>query len=79
MVQMEHDDFQLMHLSAFRYCLGRQTYIVKWFVDWLQENWSKSSYQQKIKNEIQEALDRDMAGSVMDVKEWTRVLQWENK
>lgn len=31
----------LMAIAAFRYCLGRRTYIVSDCVEWLRENWPK--------------------------------------
>lgn len=51
----------LMATSAFRYCLGRQTYIVGACVDWLISNWEKFPQNVKtlIQREVEEEFVRD--------------------
>ena len=47
----------LMATSAFRYCLGRQTYIVGACVDWLISNWEK--FPQNVKTLIERELEEE--------------------
>lgn len=66
---------------AFRYALGRQTYVVSDVVETIIRNWDElsSDVQHKIKIEIEEAISRDMAGHEMDVKQWKKVLKCISK
>jgi len=63
-------------LSAFRYALGRQTYIVNFIVKNILNNWNDISDKLKnlMKREIQEAIDTNEAGMDCDVKEWRKIL-----
>jgi len=63
-------------LSAFRYALGRQTYIVNSIVKNILNNWNDISDKLKnlMKREIQEAIDTNEAGMDCDVKEWRKIL-----
>ena len=45
----------LMASAAFRYCLGRRTYIVGSCVDWIIFNWEK--FPENVKNLIQRELE----------------------
>jgi hypothetical protein len=78
----------LMVIAAFRYCLGRSTYIVGTCVDWLTEHWPNFSVdtQQLIKKELEEAFksdneDREKARNLKtlgwdcDRNDWERVRQ----
>lgn len=51
----------LMVLSAFRYCLGRQTYIVGVCADWIVDMWHSFPESQKafIKRELEEGFEQD--------------------
>lgn len=51
----------LMALSAFRYCLGRQTYIVGECANWLIEQWPNFSCVAKafIQRELEEGFEQD--------------------
>jgi hypothetical protein len=51
----------LMVVAAFRYCLGRTTYIVKDCADWLIDYWPNFEQGAKdiIKKELEEAFARD--------------------
>jgi hypothetical protein len=51
----------LMVLAAFRYCLGRQTYIVSDCADWLVEQWENigESTRKLIQRELEEAFKQD--------------------
>lgn len=62
---------------AFRYCLGRKTYVVSDMVECLIEDWCEldKSMQVKIKLEIKSAILIDRAGMDMDIKEWEKILK----
>lgn len=67
---------QELAFLAFRYCLGRQTYIVRDMVQHIVENWdSLVEYHDIIQSEIQKALETSAAGMDIDEKEWKRILQ----
>ena len=67
----------IVFFAAFRYCLGRQTYVVGSMVEEMIKNWSHMpiSRRQFFKKEIQEAVDNKCAGSEsIDVPEWKKIL-----
>lgn len=83
----------LMVTAAFRYCLGRQTYIVSECVDWLVANWNKfpKNVRDAIKRDLEEEFERDDVarqegnsffkplGGDCDRKEWERVRElWQS-
>ena len=51
----------LMALAAFRYCLGRMTYIVGDCEQWICANWEQfpRSVRQLIQREVEEEIQRD--------------------
>lgn len=51
----------LMAIAAFRYCLGRQSYIVGDCADWLREQWPSlpRNVQSVIERDLREAFARD--------------------
>lgn len=76
----------LMVVTAFRYCCGRQTYIVGECADWLIQHWSEFSQNTRslIQRELEEEFRRDdearksqaqykPLGWDCDRKEWERV------
>jgi hypothetical protein len=77
----------LMVMAAFRYCLGRRTYVVGCCVDWLIDNWKHFSegVRDLITRELRDALDDDERsrmnsedtcyplGDDCDRVEWTRL------
>lgn len=66
----------LMVLAAFRYCLGRRSYIVGSCVDWLIENWDGIyDHRQNIIDEIEAAIENGYAGEECDVAQWRRILE----
>ena len=68
-------DIKTLRLCAFRYALGRQTYVVQEMVVELQANWERMKpYQHQIQEDIRMAIDTGQAGMDMDVKEWTKIL-----
>ena len=66
----------LMVLAAFRYCLGRRTYIVGSCVDWLIQYWDEIDQNTKriILQETKECLDRKEAGDACDVVRWQQLV-----
>ena len=71
---MNKDDMILF--CAFRYALGRQTYIVSLIADEIVERWNTldSRDHEQYKKEINEAIEASRAGADMDIKQWQRVL-----
>ena len=65
-----------MLLCAFRYSLGRMTYITSECVGWLQTHWDclPTGWQVQIHDDIRSAIGRDMAGHACDVEGWKKVL-----
>lgn len=67
----------LMVTAAFRYCLGRRTYIVNACCNWLIANWDKFNTQAKllIQRELDEEFERDIKGlgDACDIEDWKRV------
>ena len=52
---------QFVVIAAFRYCLGRQTYIVGECTDWLVQIWPHliESAREIIRRDVEEAFERD--------------------
>lgn len=61
---------------AFRYALGRQSYVVGVLVNTLIKNFRKINIHDRtrIANEIEKAINERLAGSKYDVVEWRRVM-----
>ena len=68
---------QMMALAAFRYCLGRRSYIVGICVDWIRLMWSSFSKDTQfiILRDIIEAYLDGCTGMDMDTIDWLKVLQ----
>lgn len=77
----------LMAVSAFRYCLGRQTYIVSDCVDWLAAEWAglPANVRHIIARELRDEVRRDdeareaganykPLGHDIDRADWLRLL-----
>ena len=64
-------------VCAFRYCLGRSTYVVSEMIEHILCHWNGlcPAYQKLIKNEIEDALDRDVCGMRMDCEAWRHCLE----
>ena len=62
---------------AFRYALGRKTYVVIEVVDYMIENWGFIAPYKKemIQREIKEAITNGSAGMDCDIKSWKRILE----
>ena len=67
----------MLTLCAFRYCLGRATYVVSEMCNHLRNNWNKISEasQKLIKAEIKDAIKRGCAGMSFDEECWNRLLE----
>lgn len=77
---------QMMVIAAFRYCLGRMTYIVEDCAKWIVANWDQFSDNTKfvIQRDLEEEFRRDdearaslstykPLGQDCDRKQWERV------
>jgi hypothetical protein len=69
---------QLMATAAFRYCLGRQSYIVGTCIEWIKDIWTQldSNSQFVILRDTIEALQRDKAGADIDKVGWHGLAKW---
>lgn len=67
----------LMVLAAFRYCLGRQSYIVSCCTEWLTQYWPVIDDDNKklIDKEIREAIEGGWVGDQCDKQNWEKILQ----
>jgi hypothetical protein len=63
-------------LYAFRYSIGRMTYITGFCVEMLLSRWTllTASMQQQIQDEIRKAIADGRAGMECDISEWGRLL-----
>jgi hypothetical protein len=61
---------------AFRYALGRMTYVVGDVVDYLKQNWAWMTprYQELIHKEILQAIRDNCIGMEMDKVQWVQIL-----
>jgi len=65
-----------LRLMAFRYALGRRTYIVSEMVEELIAEWdSMKPWHMQIQDDIRHAIEHDLAGDNIDVKEWEKILR----
>jgi len=69
---------ELMNVAAFRYCLGRSSYIVGACIDWLKRYWKDFSKntQSVILRDLVEALQDGMVGMEMDDNAWRAFAYW---
>ena len=72
--KMKKDD---LLLCAFRYCLGRRSYIVSSMTSHLGDVWDEISpnFQNMIRREIDEAIDKDYVGDKCDRDSWLDLLE----
>lgn len=74
-------DQDILLFCAFRYALGRQTYVVGSIARIIVDNWDiiPASRREMYKREIREAVEMGFAGSpVIDVPEWKRILELDD-
>ena len=76
---LQNDDDSLILLCAFRYALGRRTYVVGCVTECLQKHWHELSKGDRslIIREIGEAIERGQAGDVCDVLQWKALVERE--
>ena len=78
-MKLENDNDQLMTIAAFRYCLGRQSYIVGSCLDWLYATWDQIETNTRfvIVRDTLEAIKTDRAGSeTIDKPGWEKFAKW---
>lgn len=70
-----------MLLCAFRYSLGRRTYITSTCVEWLEKWWDclPEGYQRQVHGDIKDAIKRGRAGDKCDIESWQKVLEFQIK
>jgi hypothetical protein len=70
----------LILFCAFRYALGRMTYMVSVVVETMIANWDQVDPvdRAKYKEEIRVAINKGRAGMDIDVDEWNRILALED-
>jgi len=69
---------QIIIMSAHRYALGRQTYVVSSTIEWLQENWDILEQNSKfviMRDTASELMD-GLVGADFDDKKWREFLAW---
>ena len=73
-------DAYILLFCAFRYALGRRTYVVSSVVDTIINNWENLATSQRymFKKEIREAEMANDVGSTYDDQEWRRILNLED-
>jgi hypothetical protein len=61
---------------AFRYALGRKTYVVAEVVNHIVKNWTQihPCEREAMKNEVAFSISQHTAGMPMDVEQWERIL-----
>ncbi|MFA7031919.1 MAG: hypothetical protein WC153_06695 [Candidatus Methanomethylophilaceae archaeon] len=80
-MKIETDDDRLVLISAFRYALGRCSYMPSVVAGVLAQCWDDLTEhdQRMIKREIAEAIEQGHAGMDCDVATWRRVLALGDK
>ena len=75
---LQNDDDRLILVCAFRYALGRQTYVVDYVASCLQKHWHELSKGDRslIIREIGEAIERGQAGHDCDVRQWRALIEF---
>lgn len=65
-------------LCAFRYCLGRNTYVVFDMINYLKDHWDDIDqvYKNFITKEITRAIELDRCGMDMDKEDWKEFIDW---
>ena len=76
-MKIETDDDRLILIAAFRYALGRCSYMPSVVAGAITQCWAcLTEYDQRlIKREITDAIERGHAGMDCDVATWRRVLE----
>lgn len=77
-VEVPLRDFQVMLLCWFRYSLGRATYMPSYCCEYLKKHWDilPYDYKRQIHNDINHAIEQDMAGHDCDKSTWKEMLNF---
>ena len=82
MIKLDFNDIDqdILLFCAFRYALGRRTYVPSVIEKIIIGNWENMPpiTREKFKNEIREALDSHRAGDTYDEDGWMRILDLED-
>ena len=80
-MKIETDDDRLILIAAFRYALGRCSYMPSVVAGAITQCWpSLTEHDQRlIRREIAEAIERGHAGMSCDVATWRRILALGDK
>jgi len=75
-MDLSNKDFNMLIFTGFRYCLGRRTYIVSWFVEVAIKYASYIDNKNKklMIKEIKEAIEDNQAGQECDVTDWITLM-----
>jgi len=65
-------------ICAFRYCLGRMSYIVEDMANHIESEWDDicPEFQRLIERETRYALNMNVAGMQMDRESWEKLLEF---
>ena len=69
---------EMMVIAAFRYCLGRRTF-VSYYCDWLVTNWvnlqdgTRNAIQRELEDAFAASKYQNILGDDIDRKQWERV------
>lgn len=76
-MKVQNPDDAMILIAAFRYALGRATYIVEHVVSFILHNWDQLGVADKnlIVREILDAKDRGAVGQDCDWTQWKRILR----
>ena len=77
-MKLETMDDHGMAVAAFRYCLGRMTYITATCQEWIRATWKQFDARDRelFIKETESALDDGRAGHYCDAIEWRKLLSW---
>lgn len=76
-MKIETDDDRLTLIAAFRYALGRMTYMPSVIASQIESCWNDLTQADRglFRREIKEAIDRGHAGHPCDVRRWKKILE----
>lgn len=78
MITENQKDLHDLLVCAFRYALGRRTYITSHIADLVKKYGYALPHQVKkqMASDIEHAIEHDLAGDEMDVRVWQELRQW---
>lgn len=76
-IKLNYSEFQDVAIYAFRYALGRRTYVVSDMTEFLIRHKDSLSVNSKavIRRDIKTAFERESYGMECDKHEWEKVLE----